>query len=196
MRNETNMMRGVDWQGEPVAGMYASRKLNGVAMLWDGTDGWTRSGKLITLPAHIRSTLPATPLDCELISGKGGNADFNAASVAVRLNRWTPDIHAVCFDAPQAPGDWLQRIEFARTHGADCVSLTICESHKDLLWIFNRITEQDGEGVMLRTPGIRYRAGRSEDLQKVKWSHHICELMEFEPYAANAYAANAQEESL
>jgi ATP-dependent DNA ligase len=179
------MMRGDDWDGSPVAGTYASRKLNGVAMLWDGAEGWTRSGNLIPLPAHIRATLPAIPLDCEIISAKGGNADFSAASGAVRLNRWTPDIHAAAFDAPAMPGDWAERIEIARAAGATCVSWTVCKSPQDLLWMFNRITGEDGEGVMLRTPGKGYRAGRTRDLLKVKWTQHICELMDFQPYAVS-----------
>lgn len=186
MRSEKDMMRGSDWDGSPVAGCYASRKLNGVAMLWDGAEGFTRSGKLIALPAYIRATLPAYALDCEIISGDGGNADFNAASVAVRLGRFTPDIHAVCFDAPGMVGDWLQRIESARATGTPCVSLTVCKSPQDLLWLFDRITKAGGEGVMLRNPGVKYRAGRSRDLLKVKWSHHICELMDFTPYVAAA----------
>jgi len=180
------MMRGEGWRGESVAGMYASRKLNGVAMLWDGAEGWTRSGNRIALPAHIRVTLPAFDCDCEIISGEGGNSDFSAASLAVRLNRWTPDIHAVCFDAPAALGDWSQRIQFTRATGAPCVSSTVCKGDTDLLWLFGRITKPGGEGVMLRTPGKRYRAGRSRDILKVKWSHHICERMEFEPYAVSA----------
>lgn len=80
-------MRGDDWNGSTVAGMYASRKLNGVACLWDGAQAWTRSGNLIALPVHIISTLPACPLDCQIISSEGGNAYFNAASLAVRLNK-------------------------------------------------------------------------------------------------------------
>lgn len=35
MRHERSMMRGSEWEGEDVAGCYVSRKLNGVALLWD-----------------------------------------------------------------------------------------------------------------------------------------------------------------
>lgn len=181
------MMRGDGWQGEPVAGMYASIKKNGVAMLFDGKEGWTRSGNRIALPAHILDTLPACPLDMEIVSGEGNNADFNAASLAVRLNRWTPACRAVCFDAPEASGDWQARIEYARSQGAPAVSWTVCKDSKDLLWMFDRITRSGGEGVMLRAPGTPYRAGRSQSgFYKVKWSPEICSLMEFEPYAVSA----------
>jgi len=180
-------MRGTDWLGEPVAGCYASRKLNGVACLWDGSQAWTRSGNRIALPAHIRATLPAIALDCEIISGEGGNVDFTAASLAVRLNRWTPDIHAVAFDAPTMPGDWLQRIEAARAAGSPCVSWTVCKGETDLLWLFDRITKPGGEGVMFRKPGIRYRPGRALfGFWKVKWSPEICSLMDFLPYTVAA----------
>jgi len=167
MKSERDMMRGHDYGGERGAGMLASRKLNGVACLWDGAEGWTRSGKLIELPAHIRATLPAMELDCEIISGDGLNCDFIAASVAVRFNRWTRDIRAVAFDAPAIAGDWVQRIEAARTAGAPCAPWTVCESSKDLLWMFDRITKAGGEGVMLRKPGVAYRAGRSRNFLKV-----------------------------
>ncbi len=184
MRTEKQMMRGEDWQGEPVAGCYASRKFNGVACLWDGSQAWTRSGNLITLPAHIRATLPACPLDCEIISGEGHNSDFNAASLAVRLNRWTPACRAIAFDAPTMPGDWFQRIEAARATGAPCVSWTVCRDSKDLLRMFNRITRSGGEGVMLRKPGVSYRAGRTRDLFKVKDLFHLGALIDFLPVAA------------
>jgi DNA ligase-1 len=189
MRSDANYQRGQDWGGEPVAGCYASRKLNGVCLLWDGAQGWTRSGKRIELPGRIRRTLPPMPLDAEIIAGAGNNEDFAAASAAVRLNRWTPDIHAVVFDAPNTAGDWLERLHAASVCGAPCVSVTVIQDDADLVRLFNGITSQGGEGVMLRRPGKPYRLARTRDLLKVKWSHHVCELMQFNPCAVSAQEA-------
>lgn len=86
----------------------------------------------------------------------------------------------VVFDAPLVEGDFETRLQAARdalarskvdTSIAKVLPHTICRGKGHVLEELDRITNLDGEGVMLRNPTAEYKGGRTSDLLKVKKFH-------------------------
>ena len=59
-------MQGYDRKNEDPTGWYMSEKLDGIRAYWDGTQFWSKSGKLINLPDSFKEGLPDFHLDGEL----------------------------------------------------------------------------------------------------------------------------------
>ena len=163
---ERDMMHGIDWDGrENLSGWYASEKLDGCRAYWDGEQFWTRGGNTVAAPKAILEAMPSVPLDGEFWAGRGR---LQEARLAVQHGRFMPSVRFVVFDAPQAPGDWLERMAYARTLGVECVEGWTVRSHRHLCHELARIKESGGEGLMLQAPGSGYVAGRRKRLVKVK----------------------------
>ncbi len=165
---------GVDWEpGDELTGWLLSEKLNGCRAFWDGANLWSRGGKRVTLPAHIRATLPeGVRLDGELWAGREG---FTEARVAVQFGRWTPRCRFTVFDAPDSPGTWAQRIAEAGRLYADCVGFTVCESLQHANAMLLEVQSAGGEGLVFRSPiATGYERGRSRNFVKVKGHLYTC----------------------
>jgi DNA ligase-1 len=172
---ERDMMHGTDWQGQNPRGWFVSEKLDGCRCYWSGAALWTRSGHSIAVPDSITRGLPPWPLDGELWCGRGG---FTRARLAVQFGKWTPAVRFVCFDAPQHPGAWPDRIEAARAAGVPAVSWWTCGGMAELSRDLDRIVRAGGEGLMLRDPSARgYRPGRSRYLLKLKPGNSFVHLL-------------------
>lgn len=159
------MTLGQDWHyGQPVAGFYASEKLDGVRAYWDGFRFWTRSGRCITAPESITANLPHTPLDGEIWAGRG---EFIAARNAANHGHWLPVVRFVAFDAPQAAGDWLARLA-SIPEGVNKVEGFKVTGTGDVCFHVSRIVREGGEGLVLRQPGVGYVTGRTASMLKAK----------------------------
>jgi DNA ligase-1 len=168
--NETQMQHGYDWTGQDLTGWFMTEKLDGCRAYWDGATLWTRGGNAVRLPDDWH--LPAIALDCELYDG-GGNAGRARCAVALRYGKFTPTMILVAFDAPQAAGDWPERIAraedaLAGNQNACAIPWRTCTSTADALDHMTAIQALGGEGLMMRAPGQRYTPCRSTDLLKVK----------------------------
>jgi DNA ligase-1 len=171
--NDLDMQHGHDWTGEDLAGWYMSEKLDGCRAYWDGAQLWTRGGKVATLPENW--SLPAgIALDGELYDG-GGCAGRARCASALRYGakHYTATMRFVAFDAPQETGDWPERIAIAAevlggNEHAFATPWRVCDGIDDALGSLEFIQARGGEGLMLRRPGLRYSAGRTRDILKVK----------------------------
>lgn len=170
--NDLCMQHGHDWQGEELAGWYMAEKLDGCRAYWDGSQLWTRGGKIAALPDDWH--LPAIALDCELYDG-GGTAGRARCASALRYGakHFTASMRLVAFDAPEASGDWTERIAAAAealegNPHAHAIAWRICASTDDALDSLEYIQARGGEGLMLRSPGLRYAPGRTRQLLKLK----------------------------
>lgn len=171
--NEKHMMHGKEWIGQDLRGWLASEKLHGCRAYWDGQQMWTRGGQLVELPPHLKNLLPAgMALDGEVYAGRGPNA-FHLACEAVNHGRWSSACSFQVFDAPEIPGGWQQRMEFARAHVAEgpylaCVSSVVIHTPSEAIRMMDGIQRGGGEGIMLRHPAAPYRTGRHRTLLKMK----------------------------
>jgi DNA ligase-1 len=170
--NETEMMHGMDWDGEDLTGFVLSEKFDGCRAFWDGTKLWSRGGMNPALPAEWVAELPDMPLDCELYDNVGG---LYRCGAALRYGRFAPTMRLMVFDAPAAIGDYSERMRtvgeaIAGSSIAVVTPLTICHNTSHAIQLMHEIQGRGGEGVMARAPGIQYTPGRTRDLLKVKYS--------------------------
>ena len=169
--NENNMQHGMDWTGQDLAGWILTEKFDGCRAYWDGHDLWSRGGKRVDLPADWRSSLPSgVHLDCELYFGTGGVYKCGAA---LRYGRFLPGMELVVFDAPDVCDIYEGRIDAAAQAIAACpfarvASISVASCTADAINLMQSVQASGGEGVMARHPSIRYAAGRTHQLLKVK----------------------------
>lgn len=158
------------------ADFWVSEKLDGVRAIWDGHTLRFRSGRIVHAPAWFVAALPAQPLDGELWLGRG---QFDALSAIVRKTEpvdveWRT-VHYMIFDMPDTEGDFSQRVERMRDviARADIAWLQVVPQFRvadkaQLKMRYDEVIAGGGEGLMLHRADAPYRAGRSDDLLKLK----------------------------
>jgi DNA ligase 1 len=147
----------------------------------------TRNGNLISAPKAFLDRIPGDlMLDGELWLGYG-NSNFNlmngmsrtAASESESTVAAWANVRYMVFDAPQAPGTFLERMEapLVALAGVDrgkeggrveWVQHDYFSSPEELAAMHEAVKVKGGEGLMLRDPGSRYVQSRSKQLLKVK----------------------------
>lgn len=148
---DSDLQHGHHWDRvKGLTGWELTEKLDGCRAYWDGIRFWTRSGNIIAAPPRITASLPATPMDGEMHSGRGG---FLRASSAVR--------HGTADDADRK---W-NKITFA---AFAALPVTVCRSNAHALNLMREVQQDGGEGLMARKPGLVWCAGRTVDLLKIK----------------------------
>lgn len=167
---EASLQHGLDWEGEDLTGYVLTEKFDGCRAYWDGQHLWSRSGKQAKLPAEWAAALPAMALDCELYDGVGG---VYRCGAALRYGRFTESMRLVAFDAPQANGNYVLRMQAAATALSNCrvahaASMTVCQGTEHTLQLLHAIQARGGEGLMARNPALAYTPGRTRGLLKVK----------------------------
>ncbi len=162
-------------QGVALENYWISEKLDGVRAYWNGQAFLSRNGNVYQAPAWFTSEFPAIPLDGELWMGRQRFAELSGA-----VRKQTPldeewrGIRFHVFDVP-GPGPFYQRYEQlqrlvleSRSPHLVLVAQKPATSHSALMADLERIVAQGGEGLMLKRQDSLYRAGRSDDLLKVK----------------------------
>jgi DNA ligase 1 len=168
--NEAQMTLGEDWAGEDLTGWILTEKFDGCRAYWDGAHLWTRGGRQIKAPASFTAGLPARHLDCELFAGYDRRA---VAMVAAVHHKFAPDLRLVVFDAPQTPGNYLERlaslsVEQWPAH-VQVVQPRRCAGNAAAAAERDAIQDAGGEGLMARNPNsAKYETGRTRNLLKVK----------------------------
>jgi DNA ligase-1 len=163
------------WENQDPTGWWLSEKLDGVRAYWDGKQFISRLGNAYLAPDWFIEGLPEFPLDGELFAGR--KRFQHAVSVARRMDKgdgWS-SLAFVIFDAPGLSHGFEDRIKHLEDHfgerpwpQARVLEHRVCTGHDDLATELRRVEDLGGEGLMLRQPGSRYIAGRSDTLLKVK----------------------------
>ena len=159
-----------------VAEYWVSEKLDGVRARWDGSALLSRNGNRFNAPAWFVAAFPPTPLDGELWMGRG---TFETVSGLVRRTRPSADdwrrVRFMVFDLPADPADFSGRLRRLRAIFAEIESPYVAlihqfrlTSHDALMAELDRVVSAGGEGLMLHRGSARYRAGRTNDLLKVR----------------------------
>jgi DNA ligase-1 len=153
-----------------------SEKLDGVRAYWDGARLITRGGHAINAPDWFTAGLPPLPLDGELWLGRGR---FAEVSGAVRRLQPEPAVwrrmRYMVFDLPGVGGSFETRLlALQRLVGTSAnprlalVRQQAIIDHTDLMARLEQVVAAGGEGLMLHRRNAPYRAGRGDDLLKVK----------------------------
>lgn len=171
-------------KGTPLAGYWVSEKYDGVRGYWDGKRLMSRGGHPIATPAWFTKGWPATPLDGELWAGHGQFAKAQSAtSQDTPLDANWRQLRFMVFDLPAHAGSFDERLPALQAVVAhinqpwvQAATQTPATTHAALMDYLRHIEREGGEGLMLHHGSAPYRAGRSNDLLKVK-SHEDAEAM-------------------
>ena len=174
MITEMDMQHGMLRAGEDVTGWIGSEKFRGCRGFWDGFNLWTRGGLRVDIPPHWRDELPeGFPLDGEVYCGPDGEA---LATDFVRFGRFVDGMTFMVFDAPEAGGNYLERLATARGRLEACgtgveiqvVETRVLESTAAAIEWMLEIQKRGGEGLVARKNGLPYKAGRTSKILKMK----------------------------
>ena len=162
--------------GMRLADYWVSEKYDGVRGYWDGHTLRTRGGETVAASAWFTANWPNTPMDGELWAGRGR---FSHAQSTVRQQQpddaaWR-EMRFMVFDLPAHGGTFDQRlpalnqlVESLNQPWVQAVPQQRVASDAALQKLLLRTVRAGGEGLMLHRGASMYRAGRSDDLIKVK----------------------------
>ena len=159
-----------------LAEYWVSEKYDGVRAFWNGRELLSRAGNPIQAPDWFRANLPAVPLDGELWIDRGRFEDVVATvRDAEPVDTAWRHIRFMVFDLPQHEGTFDQRlselqrvVESRSPEWLRVVQQFRVQDHDDLFATLHRVIASGGEGLMLHRCASLYRAGRSDDLLKLK----------------------------
>lgn len=163
------MQHGRPWKGKDARGWFATEKLDGCRAYWDGARMFSRSGRVIQIPAEWSAKLPRMHLDGEIDAGRG---QWETTVAAVVRKQWAPSVCFIVFDAPHINGCWSKRIAAAakklRCNFAAVTPSTVVTDLGHVSLMFRQIRAERGEGLMLRRPHAPYSPKRTSNVLKVK----------------------------
>jgi len=162
--------------GLPLQDYWVSEKYDGVRGFWDGHTLRTRGGETVAAPAWFTAGWPEVPMDGELWAGRGR---FSHAQSTTRQQ--LPDDAAwrtmrfMVFDLPAHGGPFDERLPTLKTlverlgqPWVQAVPQQRVATDAALQTLLRRTVRAGGEGLMLHRGASLYRAGRSDDLLKLK----------------------------
>ncbi len=173
MADERSMMHGREYTGQNITGWALCEKYDGCRAWWDGSRLWSRGGHVVRLPEELRAELPAgVVLDGELF--REGLSPAHVSNIMRGRGSWN-GMRFMVFDAPEAPGGYLDRLDAAckaiqGSTFAHAVQVKMNDAPGSELvntW-FREIRGRRGEGLIARNPSAPYRAGRSGAVLKIK----------------------------
>ena len=159
-----------------VSRYWVSEKLDGVRAWWDGDALLSRRGKRLHAPSWFTAGFPQQPLDGELWLARGAFAELSGIVRRTQSDgaAWRK-VRFMVFDLPTHPGVFDERLlRMAEIfQGVQSPYIGLVEQFRvadevELLEELNRVAAAGGEGLMLRRGLSRYRAGRTNDLLKLK----------------------------
>ena len=166
-----------EWSENPT-GLFLSEKLDGIRAKWNGRTLISREGLTLNAPEWFTAQLPSGfALDGELwIDRAHSHVDVSAIAGPQRASgeAWRALTFQV-FDIPDASFAvcFAQRVNVLCSLALNSANVRTvehveCTGRAHFLATFAAITDDGGEGVMLRRASAAYKFGRSRDLLKAK----------------------------
>ena len=155
---------------------WVSEKYDGVRAHWDGRQLRTRGGEQINAPAWFTAGWPALPMDGELWAGRGRFEHAQSAAAREQPDdaQWRA-LRYMVFDLPAHPGSFDERLAALRAavSALDHTWVQAVPQRKvagdaELQALLREVVRGGGEGLMLHRGASLYRAGRGDDLLKLK----------------------------
>ena len=173
--NKTDLMHGVDWDGEsPIEGMLAQEKYDGIRAVWTGDWLMSKGGHRIDAPAWFTAGLPlGTQLDAELVylPERGPIVPDALRKRGSSDRRWGKAMLMV-FDVivPMSFSGRGQLLPASvkKSLFADFVPPRFIGSLEELRTTLRATLALGGEGLILRDPDSLYVPGRCPRMLKVK----------------------------
>ncbi|MCF6218527.1 MAG: DNA ligase [Gammaproteobacteria bacterium] len=155
---------------------WVSEKLDGVRAYWDGNELISKNGNPFPAPQWFTDALPTHKLDGELWISRG---QFEKLLSTVRQrpthHKLWRKVRYMVFDLPLAGIPFEQRLiklkQIIDAHPSPHLQMVKqyqLPSHAALMKRVEQVVTAGGEGLMLHKGSAHYRAGRSNNLLKVK----------------------------
>ncbi len=155
---------------------WVSEKYDGVRGVWDGRQLTTRGGERVNAPDWFTHGWPATPMDGELWAGRGAfeHAQSTIGRAQAGDDAWRR-MRFMVFDLPAHPGHFDERLAALRSTVAAIgqpwvvavPQRKVADDAELQAWLRD-VVRGGGEGLMLHRGASLYRAGRGDDLLKLK----------------------------
>lgn len=165
-------------KGYPQApdGWLVSEKFDGYRAIWDTENFLSRTGKIFHAPEWFKRQMPTdVVLDGELFIGRGRFEECGILRKKVPVDSEWEKVRYLVFDSPAMSGTFEQRLlELSQVvESLNCSQIELVEHQKvhsliEMTELFNSLTNDGAEGIMLRAPGSPYECKRSHLLLKVK----------------------------
>lgn len=163
-------------KGIDVSRYWISEKLDGVRAYWDGRRLLSRQGHVYPAPEWFTAGFPTDPLDGELwITRNSFEQLLGIVRKKTPVEAGWKRVRYWVFDLPLAGGTFTERLSKLRRlfEKLDDPYLQLVPQyrladHTKLLQKLEEITNAGGEGLMLHLDQAKYRAGRTDDLLKLK----------------------------
>ena len=155
---------------------WVSEKYDGVRAHWDGRQLRTRGGERIAAPPWFTAGWPALPMDGELWAGRGRFEHAQSAAAREQPDdaQWRA-LRYMVFDLPAHPGSFDERLAALRAAVSaldhtwvQAVPQRTVAGDAELQALLREVVRGGGEGLMLHRGASLYRAGRGDDLLKLK----------------------------
>jgi len=160
--------------------------MDGIRAYWSKSHLYTRHGTKLNSPEWFTKGLPQNCLDGELWIGRRTSSyDVLASIYSKHSNRWK-EIGYYVFDLPSSPTVYEDRMNELETlkpllpHHVHIVHCLKCQGNSHLMDYLDSITENEGEGVMVRQPQTIYSTGVTSSLLKVKVNPHPLRISHLE----------------
>ncbi len=153
-----------------------SEKLDGIRAYWNGKKLISRQGNEIKAPQWFVANFPQFEIEGELWIGRQKFEEILSITQkeVVQNDGWR-NVKFMLFDAPKHKGIFLERLSFLQKVVEEVNSpyLHLIEqkevaNNEDLQKILRNLTQEGGEGLMLRKKNSFYKAQRNDDLMKLK----------------------------
>ncbi len=163
-------------QTENIDQYWVSEKLDGVRAYWDGKKLISRQGNPYNAPEWFTKGFPTQPLDGELWIKR---STFEQLVSTVRKNKpidseWK-QVKYMIFDLPGSGNSFTERLtelqQLLDDHDNPYLQLITqyqLADHDELQKKLNTVIKLGGEGLMLHRGDSSYKAGRTNDILKVK----------------------------
>ncbi|MGB3727197.1 MAG: DNA ligase [Glaciecola sp.] len=167
------------YKGEDVKQYLISEKYDGIRAVWKDGVLRTRSGNVIHAPSWFTQALPNVWLDGELWYQRG-NFEYVASTVTKQIpvdEQWQ-NIRYMVFDAPDFSHTFEQRYAHylllvlqMNVSYIQAVKQFELSDEEALQKVLREYEAKGAEGLMLHKANAMYRAGRSEQVLKLKSYH-------------------------
>lgn len=175
------LQHGVNYSAlENITNYLISEKLDGVRGYWDGSQLFSRQGKLLTSPTWFTRHWPSQAMDGELWMARG---KFQPLLSCVTKHKPDEIKRSSCwrhvsfkvFDLTNSNGTFAQRFtrikQLVTTNKSPYLSFIKQHKVTTLIALDNILSEvinSGGEGLMLHHVNAQYTIGRNSDLMKLK----------------------------
>lgn len=165
-----------------------SEKLDGVRGLWDGKQMYFRSGKVMELDSEFTRDFPPFALDGEIYSP---DLHFSQIISILKNSKKNADVLKLqyhVFDVPNHPDQnsgLLERLKVLKSYLAihpssflHIIPQTPMKEKQKIQQKLHEVTQNGGEGLVLRDPNVPYQTGRSKKDFKLKTTQDDeCEII-------------------